>query len=66
MRVHLCQSVVEHLIRLPLAAIFNLPSIGRTSVPACHYDVNRGRLTYLRGRGVCVNMPLTHPLIPSF
>ena len=24
-------------------------SIGRASVPACHYDVNRGRLTYHRG-----------------
>ncbi len=26
-----------------------VPSIGRTSVSACLYDVNRGRLTYLSG-----------------
>jgi len=46
-----------------------VPSIGRTSVPACHYDVNRGRLTYLRGlRGVYnvfQKTKLLHNVIPQ-
>src|SRR3989338_1799277 len=44
---------------------FQAPLIGRTSVPACHHNVRRGRLTYHRGwGGVAEN--LHTPLSPLF
>src|SRR3989337_3885951 len=44
---------------------FQVPLIGRTSVPACHHNVRRGRPTYHRGRG-CVTANLHTPLSPLF